>query len=59
MIVYDYICPICLRKEELSDLFPKCCGHYMVESRDWGAHEDLWLIAREYEINELKAYLQK
>lgn len=50
---YQYICPICLRKEELNDPFPKCCGHYMVELRDWEAHKEKWLIARDYELSLL------
>lgn len=32
------------------ELFPKCCGHYMVEFEDWEKDKAAWLRSREYNL---------
>jgi len=52
--VGSYICPICLRVISNSpDVFPRCCGHYMVEKEDWESNQEAWMTARAYEIEKL------
>lgn len=49
-----YICPMCLTSEihETTEiLFPKHCGHYMVEEYLWKKDENEWMKAREFELS--------
>jgi len=44
----EYICPMCLIRHTVTEMFPKCCGHYMVEFEDWKKDKVAWLRSRKF-----------
>lgn len=46
----EYICPMCLIGRLTTELFPKCCNHYMIEFEAWKKDKLAWMQSREYNL---------